>query len=42
MMEIRGLLKPYSALTGDVALLRRIQTVMAERAQAGMGATAAV
>ena len=37
MWEIRSLLKPYSALTSDAALMQRIQTVMAE-----MAATAAV
>jgi 2-polyprenyl-6-methoxyphenol hydroxylase-like FAD-dependent oxidoreductase len=37
MWEIRSLLKPYSAMTSDAALMRRIQTVMAE-----MAATAAV
>lgn len=42
MMEIRSLLKPYSALTGDAALMRRIQTVMAEMAQAEMVAGTAV
>jgi hypothetical protein len=37
MWEIRSLLKPYSAMTSDAALMQRIQTVMAE-----MAATAAV
>jgi 2-polyprenyl-6-methoxyphenol hydroxylase-like FAD-dependent oxidoreductase len=36
MMEIRSLLKPYSALTGDSALMQRIQIVMTEMAQAKM------
>jgi hypothetical protein len=42
MWEIRSLLKPYSALTSDAALMQRIQTVMAEMAQAETGATASV
>jgi 2-polyprenyl-6-methoxyphenol hydroxylase-like FAD-dependent oxidoreductase len=42
MMEIRSLLKPYSALMSDAALMQGVQTVMAEMAQAGMGVTAAV
>lgn len=42
MMEIRSLLKPYSALTGDAALMQGIQTVMAEMAQVEMATTAAV
>ena len=42
MLEIRSLLKPYSALTSDAALMQRIQTVMAVMTQAEGGATAAV
>jgi 2-polyprenyl-6-methoxyphenol hydroxylase-like FAD-dependent oxidoreductase len=42
MLEIRSLLKPYSALTSDAALMQRIQTVMAAMTQAEGGATAAV
>jgi 2-polyprenyl-6-methoxyphenol hydroxylase-like FAD-dependent oxidoreductase len=42
MWEIRSMLKPYSAMTSDAALMRRIQTVMAEMTQAEMAATAAV
>jgi 2-polyprenyl-6-methoxyphenol hydroxylase-like FAD-dependent oxidoreductase len=42
MMEIRSLLKPYSALTDDAALMRRILTVLAEMARVEMGARTAV
>jgi hypothetical protein len=42
MMEIRSLLKPYSALTDDAALMRRVLTVLAEMARAEMGARTAV
>jgi hypothetical protein len=34
MWDIRSLLKPYSAMTSDAALMQRIQTVMAEMAAA--------
>jgi 2-polyprenyl-6-methoxyphenol hydroxylase-like FAD-dependent oxidoreductase len=42
MLEVRALLKPYSAMTSDPALMQRIQAVMTEMAQTEMAETAAV
>jgi len=42
MLEIRSLVKPYSALTSDPVLMQRIQAVMAEMAQQKMAEAAAV
>jgi hypothetical protein len=33
-LEVIGLLKPYSTVTGDPELMQRIQAVMAESTQA--------